>query len=381
MSAKSTRRRRDRRTRRSRTSRPSDASPRGDPHSPTAQHRLDAALATLQITPARRTATRGRRGSAGPSSTGGRSSRPPRPTSPSTCRSATRPAPRRRCHLSGLLDPTTDSLCRDVLRRIGREGRNRGRGQVAGVGWAQAEAVAARAADSGNLQGLRDAAIILVMSDTLARISEVVALQCSDVEPETTTSGGTVHIRASKTDQLGGRRYALHRAGHARRDQRLPGGVRTRRRPAGSSEPLGADGIRGIVRKRVAAVPGSTAGESAGTRSGWAARSARGRAAAGRAGGARLIRRRSTFASRPPAVRSRAAPLPGGPVATPSTGQVYLRSAAAKCRMYRSPLLRRRPRSTPSLWRRTSVTSSPSIRASRSSSLRARSWPTSTTGS
>ena len=119
-----------------------------------------------------------------------------------------------------------------MLRRIGREGRNRGRGQVAGVGWAQAEAVAARAADSGNLQGFRDAAIILVMSDTLARISEVVALQCSDVEPETTTSGGTVHIRASKTDQLGGRRYALHRAVHARRDQRLPGGVRTRRRPA-----------------------------------------------------------------------------------------------------------------------------------------------------
>ena len=92
------------------------------------------------------------------------------------------------------------------------------------MGWAQAEAVAARAADSGNLQGVRDAAIILVMSDTLARISEV--------EPETTTSGGTVHIRASKTDQLGGRRYALHRAVHARRDQRLPGGVRTRRRPA-----------------------------------------------------------------------------------------------------------------------------------------------------
>ena len=117
-------------------------------------------------------------------------------------------------------------------RTARREGRNRGRGQVAGVGWAQAEAVAARAADSGNLQGVRDAAIILVMSDTLARISEVVALQCSDVEPETTTSGGTVHIRASKTDQLGGRRYALHRAVHARRDQRLPGGVRTRRRPA-----------------------------------------------------------------------------------------------------------------------------------------------------
>ena len=41
------------------------------------------------------------------------------------------------------------------------------------------------------------------MSDTLARVSEVEALQCSDVEPDTLTSGGTVHIRASKTDQRG----------------------------------------------------------------------------------------------------------------------------------------------------------------------------------
>ena len=38
-------------------------------------------------------------------------------------------------------DPTADGLCRDVLRRIGREGRDRGRGQVAGIGWAHAEAV------------------------------------------------------------------------------------------------------------------------------------------------------------------------------------------------------------------------------------------------
>ena len=65
--------------------------------------------------------------------------------------------------VSGLADPTADSLCRDVLRRIGREGRHRGRGQVAGIGWAQAEAAASLADDgSGSLQGLRDAAIILV---------------------------------------------------------------------------------------------------------------------------------------------------------------------------------------------------------------------------
>ena len=231
-----------------------------------------------------------------------------------------------RCHLSGLLDPTTDNLCRDVLRRIGREGRNRCRGQVTGVGWAQAEAAAARAADSGNLQGFRDAAIILVMSDTLARISEVVALQCSDVEPETTTSGGTVHItgRARPTSSGAG---ATRYIGPATLDAITPPARcfagccavatavanRSARTASGGSF---ASGLRPCP---------AAAGESAGTRSGWAELQQAGRVALA------LIRRRSTFASRPPAVRSRAAPLPGGPVATLSTGQVYLRSAAAKC--------------------------------------------------
>ena len=239
-----------------------------------------------------------------------------------------------RCHLSGLLDPTTDNLCRDVLRRIGREGRNRCRGQVTGVGWAQAEAAAARAADSGNLQGFRDAAIILVMSDTLARISEVVALQCSDVEPETTTSGGTVHIRASKTDQLGGRRYALHRAGHARRDHAAgPLFRRVLRGGHGSSEPLGADGIRGIVRKRVAAVPGS-----GGRVGGHSFRV--GRAAAGRAGGARLdtpevyIRLK---AARGPVARGAATGWAGSNTLY-RAGLPAIGSGKVPTRMYRSPL-------------------------------------------
>ena len=134
------------------------------------------------------------------------------PTSPYTWKPGAAPATIRvaraaiaKVHqVSGLADPTADSLCRDVLRRIGREGRHRGRGQVAGIGWAQAEAAASLADDgSGSLQGLRDAAIILVMSDTLARISEVAALQCKDVESYTTDEGGSVHIRASKADQFG----------------------------------------------------------------------------------------------------------------------------------------------------------------------------------
>ena len=169
--------------------------------------------------------------------------------------------------VSGLADPTVDSLCRDVLRRIGREGRHRGRGQVAGIGWAQAEAAAALAGDgSGGLQGLRDAALILVLSDTLARISEAAALQCRDVEAYPTHGGGSVHISASKADQFGegATRYIgpatltainryLQAAGHAAG----PLFRRVLRGGHGSSAPLAADSIRTIVRQRVAAVPGS----------------------------------------------------------------------------------------------------------------------------
>ena len=112
------------------------------------------------------------------------------------------------------------------------------------------------------MQGLRDGAIIRVMSDTLARISEVAALQCSDVEPDI-TGGGTVHIRASKTDQRGEgstrfigaptmaalERY-LARAGHATG----PLFRRVLRGGHGSAAPLAAGSIGEIVRKRLRAV-------------------------------------------------------------------------------------------------------------------------------
>ena len=131
--------------------------------------------------------------------------------------------------MSGLADPTADGLCRDVLRRIGREGRDRGRGQVAGIGWAHAEAAASLASNgSGGLQGLRDAAIIRVMSDTLARISEIAALRCAAGQ-----CGSGRHrplIRASKSDQAGRRINRYLAAAHPRlevrssraKDQPLP---------------------------------------------------------------------------------------------------------------------------------------------------------------
>ena len=86
---------------------------------------------------------------------------------------------------------------------------------------------AARAEGDGHsAEGLRDGSIIWLMSDTLARISEATALRCSDVEPETTTNGGTVHNQSEQERPARGRRDSLHRAGDVRRDQTLLGGGR-----------------------------------------------------------------------------------------------------------------------------------------------------------
>ena len=136
--------------------------------------------------------------------------------SPATIRLA-RAAVAKVHQVSGTADPTADGLVTDVLKRIGRDGRDRGRGQVAGIGWSAAEAAASIASNGGDtLAGLRDGALLRVMSDGLLRISEASALRVSEVEA--TADGGAVTIRASKTDQHGRRRGAVPR--HADRGGR-----------------------------------------------------------------------------------------------------------------------------------------------------------------
>lgn len=89
-----------------------------------------------------------------------------------------------------------------LLRRYAREGRDRGRGQSTGIDWLNADMMADRAEeDADHVAGVRDAAVIAVMSDALLRSSEVVALQIRDVEK--TPDGGVIHLRFSKTDQAG----------------------------------------------------------------------------------------------------------------------------------------------------------------------------------
>ena len=84
-----------------------------------------------------------------------------------------------------------------TLAGIRREGKDRGRGQVDGLIWQDVERVCIYAETEGTLAGLRDAAMIRLMSDCLLRISEVVDVNIGDLK-ET-----TLIVRASKTDQEG----------------------------------------------------------------------------------------------------------------------------------------------------------------------------------
>ena len=84
-----------------------------------------------------------------------------------------------------------------TLAGIRREGKDRGRGQVDGLIWQDVERVCIYAETEGTLAGLRDAAMIRLMSDCLLRISEVVAVNVGDFK------GSTLTLRSSKTDQEG----------------------------------------------------------------------------------------------------------------------------------------------------------------------------------
>lgn len=93
----------------------------------------------------------------------------------------------------------TDAAMRGFCRRCA----DRGRGQARGITWTQAEEIVAAAlSNPDSLAGIRDAALISLMSDAMLRISEAAALLVSDITEETDGSG-RVNIRKSKTDQEG----------------------------------------------------------------------------------------------------------------------------------------------------------------------------------
>ena len=84
-----------------------------------------------------------------------------------------------------------------TLAGIRREGKARGRGQVEGIVWSEVDRVCAFAESDNSIAGLRDAALIRLMSDCLLRVSEAVAVNCGDFKKK------TLLIASSKTDQEG----------------------------------------------------------------------------------------------------------------------------------------------------------------------------------
>ena len=93
----------------------------------------------------------------------------------------------------------TDAAMRGFRRRCS----DRGRGQARGITWVQSEKiVAATLSNPDSLTGIRDAALISLMSDAMLRISEAAALLVSDIVEEADGSG-RINIRRSKTDQEG----------------------------------------------------------------------------------------------------------------------------------------------------------------------------------
>ena len=151
-----------------------------------------------------------------------------------------------------------------VLAGIRREGRERGRGQVAGITWNQADTVAAVASNDGgkSLAGLRDAAIVSLMSDALLRVGELAVLQVEDIAA---VDDGTARltIRHSKTDQEAAGSVQFIGASTLRRIRAWMDGAgiesgplfrRVRRgdRVIGS-DPLTVQAIRQIIKGRAAA--------------------------------------------------------------------------------------------------------------------------------
>ena len=86
-----------------------------------------------------------------------------------------------------------------ALSDIRGEGKGRGRRQVDGLTWDDVERVCAASESSDTAAGLRDAAMISLMSDCLLRISEAVAVNVEDVK----TEGLQVHGKKADAEKQG----------------------------------------------------------------------------------------------------------------------------------------------------------------------------------
>ena len=82
------------------------------------------------------------------------------------------------------IDPVAGAATEHAVSAVREKGKRRRRRQVDGLTWDDVERVCAAAESADTAAGLRDAAMISLMSDCLLRISEVVAVDVQDVNSE-----------------------------------------------------------------------------------------------------------------------------------------------------------------------------------------------------
>ena len=96
-------------------------------------------------------------------------------------------------------DTEVGDITARTMSEIRGEGKERERRQVDGLTWDDVERVCAAAESSDTAAGLRDAAMISLMSDCLLRISEAVAVNVQDVQAE----GLQVHSKKADAEKRG----------------------------------------------------------------------------------------------------------------------------------------------------------------------------------
>ena len=109
------------------------------------------------------------------------------------------------CRLADAKSPV-GPITTSVMRGIRREGRGRGRGQVAPIRFRDADMLAMmierEASPSSPEAAARDAALVSTMSDAMLRVSELVAIRWQDLYWQRDGSG-RLAVPVSKSDQEG----------------------------------------------------------------------------------------------------------------------------------------------------------------------------------
>ena len=148
---------------------------------------------------------------------------------------------------------------------IRMEGKKRGRRQADGLTWDEVERVCAAAESSDTAAGLRDAAMISLMSDCLLRISEAVAVNVEDV----TREGLLVH--RGEGEQAEDTLYICEATRHMIERYRMRAEIksgalfrRIRYHKHVTEDRLGVKGARGAIQRRAreAGIEGAISGHS-----------------------------------------------------------------------------------------------------------------------